>query len=112
MQVRTNIEYTFEADSHTYRVGDFVVVKTEFIGRHGKITKIGVNDFEISVNNNDERLIAIKYEDLISITLFAIPGLDSIDFNKNICEGLLDDDTSEVQVIYESFNPKIKPLNA
>lgn len=67
MKVRTNIEYSFTANFNTYHVEDYVKVKTKFIERYGKITEIGVDDFEISVSGDDERLITIKYDDLLSI---------------------------------------------
>ena len=67
MKVRTNIEYSFTANYDTYHVGDCVKVKTEFIERYGEITEIGFDDFEIAVSGDDERLITIKYSDLLSI---------------------------------------------
>lgn len=67
MEIRTNIEYSFTANFDTFHVGDCVKVKTEFIERYGEITEIGFEDFEISVNGDDERLITIKYSDLLSI---------------------------------------------
>lgn len=67
MKVRTNIEYSFTANFDTYRIGDCVKVKTKFLERYGEITEIGFDDFEISVGGDDERLITIKYSDLLSI---------------------------------------------
>ena len=64
MKVRTNIEYSFTTDFNTYRVGDCVKIKTEFLERYGVITEIGFDDFEISICGDDERLITIKYDDL------------------------------------------------
>ena len=67
MKARVNIEYSFTVNFNTYRVGDFVRVKTEFLDRYGEITEIGFDAFEISVGGDDERLITIKYDDLKSI---------------------------------------------
>ena len=64
MKVRTNIEYSFTNNFITYRVGDFVKVRTKFFQRYGEITEIGFDSFEISVCGDDERLITIKYDDL------------------------------------------------
>lgn len=64
MKVRTNIEYSFTTNFITYRVGDFVKVRTKFLQRYGEITEIGFDSFEISVCGDDERLITIKYDDL------------------------------------------------
>ena len=64
MKVRTNIEYSFTTNFVTYRVGDFVKVRTKFLQRYGEITEIGFDSFEISVCGDDERLITIKYDDL------------------------------------------------
>ena len=64
MKVRTNIEYTFTTNFVTYKVGDYVKIRTKFLKKYGQITEIGFNDFEISVCGDDERLITIKYDDL------------------------------------------------
>ena len=67
MKVKTNIEYSFTANYNTYHVGDCVKIKTEFLEKYGEITEIGFDDFEIQVCGDDERLITIKYDDLIYI---------------------------------------------
>lgn len=61
MEIISDIEYSFTAGFDTYRVGDYVKVKTNFLERYGEITKISSNNFEIKVHGDDERFITIKF---------------------------------------------------
>lgn len=73
MKVKTNIEYSFTAGDDTFHVGDLVRVKSKFLEKYGVITKIGFNDFELSVYGDDELLITFKYDYLIDISFALYP---------------------------------------
>lgn len=67
MFVRTNVEISFTTeDSTIYSVGDDVQVKSESLEVNGRIVKIYFVGFEIATCD-DERVITIKFEDLVSI---------------------------------------------
>lgn len=65
MLVRTNVKINFTADSTTFYEGDKVQVKTELVEARGRIDKIFFMSFKMAIN--EEQLIEIKYEDLVSI---------------------------------------------
>ena len=67
MKITSDIEYSFTVNSNTYHIGDYVKVKTYFLERYGEITKINDKSFKIKVDDNDERVIVIKYDSLKDI---------------------------------------------
>lgn len=69
MQIKSSIEFILIADNVTYRKDDHIIVKTEFLEKSGRITNIGCNSFELAVEDNEERLIDIKFENVLSIQL-------------------------------------------